>query len=71
MNNPLWKRGEYCIAKYTDNQFYRGRIIEVPIGKTVIYARLQRNTVRYLNRLDLVLSFHNIRFDMYLEKDVR
>jgi hypothetical protein len=35
MPNPSlsWKRGDYCIAKYTDNEFYRGRIIEVPEGK--------------------------------------
>ncbi|CAF1551471.1 unnamed protein product, partial [Rotaria sordida] len=25
-----WKRGDYCIAKYKDNKFYRARIIEVP-----------------------------------------
>ncbi|CAF2854258.1 unnamed protein product [Rotaria sp. Silwood2] len=30
-SSSSWKRGDYCIAKYTkDNQFYRARIIEVP-----------------------------------------
>jgi hypothetical protein len=28
-----WKRGDYCIAKYKDNVFYRVRIIATPEGK--------------------------------------
>ncbi|UJR14738.1 hypothetical protein I4U23_001730 [Adineta vaga] len=33
-NNPSeWKRGDYCIAKFSDDDnFYRARIIEVPKG---------------------------------------
>ena len=31
-----WKRGDYCIAKYNDDQFYRARIIETPKSKTKI-----------------------------------
>jgi len=34
MSDPSkkWKHGEYCIAKFTDNAFYRARIIETPEG---------------------------------------
>lgn len=43
-NNPMtdpsvkWKRGDYCIAKYKDNRYYRARIIEVPEGKMKTYT---------------------------------
>ena len=41
MTNPSisWKRGDYCIAKYNDNEFYRARIIEVPKSKIKIYTK--------------------------------
>jgi hypothetical protein len=35
-----WKRGDYCIAKYTDKEFYRARIVETPEGKMKIYSSL-------------------------------
>ncbi|CAF3515611.1 unnamed protein product [Adineta steineri] len=32
--NPLkWKSGDYCIAKFKDNRFYRSRIIEIDENK--------------------------------------
>ena len=44
MINPLkkWKRGDYCIAKFTDKKFYRARIIETPEGKISINPSLFR-----------------------------
>jgi len=42
MPNPSrsWKRGDYCIAKWNNGEFYRARIIEVPEGTIKTYVIL-------------------------------
>ena len=41
-NNPTndlveWKPGDYCVAKFTDNMYYRARIINVPQSLSLIH----------------------------------
>ena len=42
-NNPTndlveWKPGDYCVAKFTDNMYYRARIINVPQSGKKLYV---------------------------------